>query len=123
MRNDPNGTEWDDAKDAKDVENILGVALFALGHGAKGLGINLQAVEFFRRQFARKIHSAVRVPEWRQRWRDDEAYLVFSAEAMGQRAARLAAQDGRTFITKEDLEAATTKLRSDPSFGGRWCAF
>ena len=121
MRDDPNErTEWDDVKD---VENILGVALFALGHGAKGLGINLQAVEFFRRQFARKICSAVQVSDWRHKWRDEEAYLVFSAGAMGQRAARLAAEEGRAFITKQDLEVAMTKLRGHLPVAGRWCPF
>lgn len=120
MRDDPNGTELEGVKD---VENVLGVALFALGHGARGHRIDLQAVEFFRRQFARKICSAVQVSDWRHKWRDEEAYLVFSAGAMGQRAARLAAEEGRAFITKQDLEVAMTKLRGHLPVAGRWCPF
>jgi histone H3/H4 len=47
-------------------------------------------------------------------------YLLAHAEAMGQRAARLAAQDGRAFITERDLEEAMMKVRGHMPIAGRW---
>ncbi len=104
-----------------DVHNIVGAALFALGHGAKGVWINLPAVQSFRSQFTNKVRSALDEPNWQTNWQREKVYMLAHAEAMGQRAARLAAEDGRAFITKEDIEAAMMKVRGRMPVAGRWC--
>jgi histone H3/H4 len=104
----------------EDVHNIIGAALFALGHGAKGLWINLPAIQSFRNRFADRVRNAVRQPNWRANWQRENGYLLAHAEAMGQRAARLAAQDGRAFITEQDLEEAMMKVRGRMPIAGRW---
>jgi hypothetical protein len=105
---------------SEDVHNIIGAALFALGHGAKGVWINLPAIQSFRRRFADRIRSALRQPNWRANWHRENVYLLAHAEAMGQRAAQLAAMDGRSFITEQDLEEAMMKVRGRLPIAGRW---
>jgi histone H3/H4 len=104
-----------------DLHNIIGAALFALGHGAKGIWINLPAIQKFRSQFTDKVQSALDEPNWQANWQKEKVYLLAHAEAMGQRAARLAAQDGRAFITTEDIEMAMMKVRGRMPVAGRWC--
>jgi histone H3/H4 len=48
-------------------------------------------------------------------------YLIAYAEAMGQHAALLAAQDCRTVITEQDIDIAAAKLRGYMPIAGRWC--
>jgi hypothetical protein len=105
----------------EDVHNITGAALFALGHGAKGVWINLPAIESFRNQFADRITTVVQEPDWRYNWHNERVYFLAYAEAMGRRAARLAAQEGRAFITKQDLDIALMKARGYMPIAGRWC--
>ena len=106
----------------EDVQNIMGAAaLFAMGHGARGVWINLHAVESFRGRFLDKIRSALQEPDWRSHWREEEVYLMAQAEAMGQRAALLAAEEGRTSITEQDVDAAMAKVRGHLPMAGRWC--
>jgi histone H3/H4 len=104
-----------------DVHNIIGAALFALGHGAKGVWINLPAIQKFRSQFVDRVRSALEEPNWQANWQKEKVYLLAQAEAMGQRAARLAAEDGRAFITPQDIETAMMKVRSRMPIAGRWC--
>ena len=105
----------------EDAQNIMGTALFALGKGAKGTGITLPAVETFRSQFIGKIRSALQDPDWPDHWRQEQVYLLAHAEAMGRRAALLAADEGRTVITQQDIEAARMKVRGHLPIAGRWC--
>ena len=105
----------------EDVQNIMGAALFAIGHGARGVWINLRAVETLRGRFLDKIRSALQEPDWRSHWREEEVYLMAQAEAMGQRAALLAAEEGRTSITEQDVDQAMAKVRGHLPVAGRWC--
>lgn len=107
----------------EDVENIVGAALFALGHGAKGLGVTLTAVEHFRAQIVGQVTAAVQDPQWRTYWQEEQVYVAAQAEAVGRHAARLAAEEGRTVITKADLTAALMKTRGHLPIGGRWWRF
>lgn len=106
---------------AEDVHNIIGAALFALGHGAKGIWINLPAIQSFRHRFADKVRLAVKQPNWRAHWHRENVYLLAHAEAIGERAAQLAAMDGRAFITEQDIEEAMMKVRGRLPIAGRWC--
>jgi hypothetical protein len=106
-----------------DVENVIGAALFAVGRGARGLWINLAAVQFLRRRFRPRVAAAVEAPDWRDRWRDEQPYLLAQAEAMGRHAARLAKEEDRLCITSADLEMAMAKLRGSLPVAGRWCPF
>ena len=103
-----------------DVHNIIGAALFALGHGAKGLWINLAAIQWFRSHFFEKVRSALQEPDWHDHWRREKVYMLSFAEAMGQRAAKLAAEEGRLCITRQDLESAMAKTRGRTPVAGRW---
>jgi histone H3/H4 len=105
----------------EDVHNIIGAALFALGHGAQGIWINLPAIQSFRRRFAERVRSAVKEPDWRAHWQRENVYLLAHAEAMGERAAELATMDGRAFITEQDIEEAMMKVRGRLPIAGRWC--
>jgi len=109
--------------DANDIENVLGVALFAVGRGAKSVQIDLAAVQYLRRQFLTRIGPAIEAPDWRDKWRREEAYLVAQAEALGRHAARLAKEEGRGVIAGADLAAAAAKVRGHLPMAGRWCPF
>jgi hypothetical protein len=105
------------------TENLLGVALIAIGRGAKGVRIDLPAIELIRSRFESKIRSAVADPLWRRKWDAERAYVLVQAEAMGQCAARLAAEERRAVITATDVELAMMKLRGRLPVAGRWCPF
>ena len=105
----------------EDVHNIVGAALFALGQGAGGVCINLPAVQSFRTQLTGKVRSAIEEPNWQANWQREKAYVLAHAEAMGERAARLAAEDGRAVITQQDIETAIIKVRGRMPVAGRWC--
>ena len=109
------------AGSAEDVHNIVGAALFALGQGAKGVCINLSAVEAFRGQFSNQVRCALEEPNWRDHWQQEKVYLLAVAEEMGRKAAKLAAQERRRFITQQDLDAAMAKSRGHLPVAGRWC--
>ncbi len=106
-----------------DIEDIFGAALFAVRRGAKGLWIDLAAVQFLRRQFVARIGPAVEAPDWRDKWRNEHPYLFAQAEALGRHAARLAKEDGRAFIAGCDVAAAIGKVRGHLPMAGRWCPF
>ena|SRR6516164_5081494 len=106
-----------------DIENVIGAALFAVGRGARGLWINLAAVQLLRRRFRSRVAAAVEAPDWRDRWRDEQPYLLAQAEAMGRHAARLAREEDRACITSADLERAMARLRGSLPVAGRWCPF
>ena len=106
-----------------DVENVLGVALFAVGRGAQRMSIDLAAIEFLRRQFISRLRAAVTDPDWRDKWRREAPYLIAQAEALGACAARFAKQEGRSFISGCDLACAIAKVRGRLPIGGRWCPF
>ena len=106
-----------------DVENVVGVALFALGRGAKGLAIDLEAVQLVRDRFTARAQGAVECRHWRKKWDREHPYLLGNAEALGRCAARLADADGRQAITLDDVELAMRKLRGRMPIAGRWCPF
>jgi hypothetical protein len=105
------------------MEALLGATLFAVGQGARGLHIDLTAVDLIRSRFASKFRTAVEDPSWRTKWQAEHRYLLVQAEAMGQCAARLAAQERRSVITPADVEMAMLKLRGRLPVAGRWCPF
>ena len=106
-----------------DVENVVGVALFALGRGAQGLAIELDAVQLVRDRFAARARGAVDRRHWRKKWNREHRYLLGNAEALGRCAARLAGEDRRELITTADVELAMLKLRGRLPVAGRWCPF
>ena len=106
-----------------DAENVLGVALFAVGGGARPMSIDLAAIEFLRHQFTSKMRAAVNEPDWRDKWRREAPYLIAQAEALGHHAARLAKEEGRSSITGCDLACAIAKVRGHLPVSGRWCPF
>jgi histone H3/H4 len=105
------------------VETVLGAALFAAGRGAKGLRIDLDAVQLLRQRFQPLVRAAVDDPDWYRKWLEEQPYVVVQAEAMGRTAAQLAAQDGRVRISGRDVEIAMLKLRGRLPIAGRWCPF
>ena len=104
-----------------DAERIVGAAFDAFGHGAGNIRMAPPEVESFRRQFIRKIFLALEKPDWYDDWRRERVYLLPYAEAMGRRAAELAVEERRRFITHHDVEAAGTRLRGYIPIAGRWC--
>lgn len=106
-----------------EIENVLGVVLFAVGRGARGLSIDLAAIQYCRRLFLSRIGEAVANPNWKEQWRDEQAYLLAQAEALGGHAARLAKQEGRACIDGRDVAAAMAKVRGHLPMAGRWCPF
>jgi hypothetical protein len=104
-----------------DAEQIVGAALAAFGQGAGDRRMNAPAIESFHNQFIPKICLALERPGWQAAWRREKAYMLAYAEAMGQRAAKAAAEEGRPFITHQDVTFATTKLRGYMPIAGRWC--
>ena len=106
-----------------DFENVLGVALFAVGRGARSVTIDLAAIQFLRRRFASRMRAAVNEPDWRDNWRREAPYLIAQAEALGHHAARLAKQEGRRSIAGRDVVIAIAKVRGHLPVGGRWCPF
>jgi histone H3/H4 len=105
---------------SEDLHNIVGAALFALGTGARGVRIDLPAIETFRLRFRDQIRRALKDGDWRRNWREEEAYLAAHVAAVGKRAAHLAAEEGREWITKQDLELAMVKVRGHLPIAGRW---
>lgn len=105
----------------EDAESIVGAALFGLGRGARNVWISLPATDHFRRQFSDRICVALEEPDWHAKWCQEKVYVLAHTAAMGQRAARLAAADGRTVITKQDIETAMMKVRGHLPVAGRWC--
>ena len=104
-----------------DAERIVGAALDAFGQGAGPIGMNPSAVESFRRQFIPKICSALERPDWQENWKREQRYLRAFAAALGARARVLAAEDRRSEIIPQDIDAATAKLRGYMPIAGRWC--
>ena len=103
------------------AEHILGAALVAFGQGAGRIRLEPVAIEYFRSQYAEKIQTALEKPDWHADWRREKVYLLAWAEAAGRRAARLAAEDGRTEIVRQDVHDARMKLRGYMPIAGRWC--
>lgn len=105
----------------EDVHNIIGAALFALGSGARGVWIDLAAIESFRNRFKAQVLGAVGDADWRSNWREEEGYLLAQVVYVGRIAAQFAVEEGRALITKQDLELALTKARGQMPIAGRWC--
>lgn len=106
---------------AAPADQIIGAALFAFGQGAGTARMIPPAVESFRGQFSPKVSMAVECPGWRAAWQREQRYVLAYAEAMGQRAAALAAEAGRPFITHQDVSVAVERLRGYMPIAGRWC--
>jgi len=104
-----------------DAEQIVCAAVTAFGRGAKSMRVAPPAVEAVRRKFIPKISSALENPEWQAAWQREQVYLRAYAEALGQRAKALAAEDKRNTIMPADIDAATTTLRGYMPIAGRWC--
>lgn len=103
------------------AEQIFGAAIVAFGQGAGRVRVEPPAIECFRSQCAEKIHAAIETPNWHADWRREKVYLLAWAEAAGRHAARLAAEDGRTVIVRQDVHGARMKLRGYMPIAGRWC--
>lgn len=93
----------------------------AFGQGARSLVVAPPAVETLRRQFIPQISSALRSLGWREDWQRERVYVVAYAEALGQRAKALAAEDRRAVIMPQDVDTATIKLRGYMPIAARWC--
>ena len=106
---------------SQDARTILNVALFAVARGARGASMDLSATEFVQEQFLRKVRPALEKADWQSDWQREKVYLCAYAEGMGRRAAILAAQDRRTVITKQDIDAAAMKMCGYMPIAGRWC--
>jgi hypothetical protein len=104
-----------------DAEQIVCAAVTAFGKGARSMAVAAPAVESVRRKFIPKISSALESPEWHAHWQREQVYLMAYAEALGQRARALAAEDRRTVIMPADIDEATTRLRGYMPIAGRWC--
>jgi hypothetical protein len=104
-----------------DAQTIIDTALSAVARGASGVRIDLPATESVHEKFLPKIYCALEKPDWHADWEREHVYLLAYAEAMGRRAARLAAEDGRTVITRQDIDAASIKMRGYMPIAGRWC--
>jgi hypothetical protein len=103
------------------AEHIVGVALSAFEQGAGHLKMNPPAVESFRNQLIRTICTAFDRPGWQADWRREKGYLFAYAEAMGLWAAALASEEGRRFITLQDIHSAAVMLRGYTPVIDRWC--
>jgi hypothetical protein len=103
------------------AEQIIHTALAAFGRGAGRVPIGPPAVQSFREQFTPHIDAALERPDWQDAWHREKAYVQAYAEAMGERARRLAAEDRRTYITADDVDGARAKLRGYLPVAGRWC--
>jgi hypothetical protein len=106
---------------SEDARTIIATALFAVARGASGMRIDLPATESVHERFLPKIRAALEKPDWPADWQREKVYLLAYAEAMGRRAARLAAEDGRTVIARQDIDAAAMKMRGYMPIAGRWC--
>jgi hypothetical protein len=106
---------------SEDAQTIIDIALFAVARGASDARIDLLATESVHDQFLPKIRAALEKPDWHADWRREKVYLLAYAEALGRRAAMLAAEDGRTVITRQDIDAAAIKMRGYMPIAGRWC--
>jgi hypothetical protein len=104
-----------------DAEQIVCAAVSAFGKGAKSMAVAAPAVESVRRKFIPKISSALESPEWHANWQREHVYMLAYAEALGERARKLAADDRRRIILPADIDAATTKMRGYMPVAGRWC--
>jgi hypothetical protein len=106
---------------ADPAEEIIHTALAAFGRGAGRVSMGPPAVQSFREAFMTKVDAALERPDWHDHWHREKVYVVAYAEAMGQRARRLAALDRRSYITPQDITEATHKLRGCMPVAGRWC--
>jgi histone H3/H4 len=109
------------ASSSEDAQTIVDTALFSVTRGAGRARMDMSATESVREQFLRKIRPALQKADWRSDWQREKGYLRAYAEAMGRRAATLAAEDGRAVITRQDIEAAAVKMRGYMPIAGRWC--
>ena len=104
-----------------DARTILDTALFAVARGAGGIGLDRPATEAVHEQFLRKVRPALEKADWQEDWQRERVYLQAYAQGMGHRAATLAAEDRRSVITRQDIEAAAIKMCGYMPIAGRWC--
>ena len=104
-----------------DAEPIVRAALSAFGQGAGRVQIDPAAIHSFRSHFIPRICAALEQPCWAEAWRRERPYVVAYAEAMGRRAAKLAADDRRACIAPHDVDEARLKLCGYLPVAGRWC--
>jgi hypothetical protein len=103
------------------AEHIIESALAAFARGAGRVPIAAPAASSFRDQFLPRVHAALEQADWHDVWQREEVYVLAVAEAMGERARRLAADDRRTYITPQDVGEAMRKIRGFMPIAGRWC--
>jgi histone H3/H4 len=104
-----------------DAEQIVCAAVTAFGTGAKSMAVAPAAVESIRRKFMPTISTALEHRDWRKDWQREQVYVRAYAEALGERAKALAAEDKRRIILPADIDAATAKMRGYLPIAGRWC--
>jgi hypothetical protein len=105
----------------RDVQMILDTALSAVARGAKGARIDPSATVSVQERFLPKVRPALEKSDWRSDWRREQVYVRAFAEALGRRAAILAAWDRRTLITRQDIDDAARKMCGYMPIAGRWC--
>ena len=115
---DPNKT----AQGVSDnTRTILGAALSAVVQGAGRVQLDPLATGAVEEQFLPKVRSALEQADWQDAWQREHVYLRAYAREMGGRAAMLAAEEKRTVVTRQDIEAAAVKMRGYMPIAGRWC--
>lgn len=115
------GTAKADAGWIRDAQMIFDAALSAVARGARGAHMDASATRSVHEQFLPKVRPALEKADWRSDWQREEIYVRAFAEALGRRAAILAAQDRRTVITRQDIADAAMKMRGYMPIAGRWC--
>lgn len=105
----------------RDAQTIIDTALSAVARGAKGARMDESATESVHERFLREVRPALEKPDWRSDWQREKVYVRAFAEALGRRAAILAALDRRTVITGRDIDDAVMKMCGYMPVAGRWC--
>jgi hypothetical protein len=105
----------------RDAQMIINTVLSAVARGAKGARMDPSATESLHERFLLKVRPAFEKSDWRSDWHHEEVYVRAFAEALGRRAAILAAWDRRTVITGQDIDDAAKKMCGYMPIAGRWC--
>jgi hypothetical protein len=106
---------------SNDTRTVLDTAVSAVTQGAGPVRLDPPATEAVHEQFLPKVRSALEQADWQDAWQREQVYLHAYAREMGGRAAMLAAEERRTVVTRQDIEAAAVKMRGYMPIASRWC--
>jgi hypothetical protein len=115
-----------------DVEDIMGMFLFAFGQGVDPLHVHRAVIRAIRAKFLPTIRDVVSnyPDDWDALWKADAATVLGWMEAVGCLAAQIAMEpkDRRTVVNVSDLATALstviaehTKSPHDANDRGKWC--